>query len=80
MSMANVAESDKLDFQTAAVKIKKQFYQQLRTLEEMNTLEEIRKGAQTHFGLSQNQERRLEHEIASLVLVTKMFFFKEWFK
>lgn len=52
MSMANVAESDKLDFQTAAVKIKKQFYQQLRTLEEMNTLEEIRKGAQTHFDLS----------------------------
>lgn len=54
MSMANVAESDKLDFQTAAVKIKKQFYQQLRTLEEMNTLEEIRKGAETHFGLSKN--------------------------
>jgi len=44
----------------------------------MNTLEEIRKGAQNHFGLTENQDKRLEHEIASLILVIKMYFFKKW--
>ena len=76
-SLAELDDTDKLDFSIAYTGIKRDLDKNLRTFKEFIDLEDNKKIAQSHNSLIKHQDLRLMQEISSMLLLVRTYFLKQ---
>lgn len=75
--LAVISESERLEYSNAHYKLKRELDQNLRTFKEFMDLEENKKVAESHQSLLKHQQLRLTQEIASLLLLVRVYYIKQ---